>query len=81
MTTRAGDCVLTRTDDGLRVERADPLILIDAAQVERWRRGEDFERGISWKDDVLRIEGTNRTVVYRLGPRHDWSTYLAEWPD
>ena len=28
---------------------------------------------------TLRIEGTNRTVVYRITGRHDEYTYIGEW--
>jgi hypothetical protein len=34
-----------------------------------------------WTGAVLRINGTNRTVIYRITGRHDDWTWIGEWPD
>ena len=82
-------------DGGIRIDQADPRILISAellaeafvapapgvslsAGQETWaRNGTPF-----WGGAVLKIEGVNRTVIYRIGeyvPRV--RGYIGEWPD
>lgn len=72
-----------RGDDGrvrLFIDRADPRILVSAAIVEAARDG--LSPFTSLRGDVLRIEGENRTVLYRIRGKvlTAW-TYEAEWPD
>lgn len=86
-----GDCILTwvNFDDGtVRVERADPRILISAELLDSIARDQppqarlDPVASTTCSGAVLRITGVNRTVIYRIGQYlpavHG---YLAEWPD
>ena len=92
----AGECILTAMADGrVRIDHADPRILISAEllleafiepapgvslsanMVRHGPNGTPF-----WEGAVLKIEGVNRTVIYRVGeyvPRI--RGYVAEWPD
>jgi hypothetical protein len=100
----AGECILTSVYDdegavgratGVRIDRADPRILISAellvesfiapapgvslntGMVREGPNGTPF-----WEGAVLKIEGVNRTVIYRIGeyaPRV--RGYIGEWPD
>jgi hypothetical protein len=91
-----GDCIMTRLADGtIRIDHADPRILISAELlaeafirpapgvslstdlIRQDRNGTPF-----WEGAVLKIEGANRTVIYRIGeyvPRVHG--YIGEWPD
>jgi hypothetical protein len=91
-----GDCICTRLDDGgIRVDHADPRILISGellreALFATWpgvslstgllrqdRNGTPF-----WEGAVLRIEGVNRTVIYRITEYvPSVNVYIGEWPD
>lgn len=77
----AGDCVVTRLDDGrLRIEHADPRVMISGQLLEEIDY--DPAPGVSREGDLLRIEGVNRTVIYRIGEKvSDRYAYYAEWPD
>jgi hypothetical protein len=80
---------------GLHIDHADPRVLISAPVLgeaflapapgvslntdllRQDRNGTPF-----WEGAVLKIEGVNRTVIYRVGaylPRIDG--YIGEWPD
>lgn len=86
-----GECIMTQLYDehrqraGIRIDRADPRILISAELLEMIGRGEGAP-GISlephWTGGILKISGVNRTVIYRVTdyvPRVHG--YIAEWPD
>ena len=79
-----GDAVCTRITgpegDTVRVDRADPVILVAAGLVDDWMRGESNltvrldEGGIfSFGTDG---QGLGR-VSYQLGERHDVWSYVA----
>ena len=81
-----GDCVITRlADDSLRIDRADPRILVSAELLE------SIADGVSpWASvvpraavgAVLKIRGVNREVVYRItGYIEAVRGYIAERPD
>lgn len=77
-----GDCVLKRLHPSgrVRIEHADPRLTIGAQVLDSIRRNPG--PGVSLNDDILRIEGVNRTVVYRIGAKvPDQRAYYAEWPD
>lgn len=76
-----GDCVVTRLyPSGLRIDHADPRILISTEVLEDIRR--DPGPGITLNGDLLRIEGVNRTVIYRIGEKApDLYAHHAQWPD
>jgi len=75
-------CVLTRFIDGsIRVEQADPQIII-AADVLNGIQFGDPNPNLTFDGDVLKIHGTNRTVIYRIAEKvPDLHAYYAEWPD
>jgi len=77
---------LSYTEEGgqLVIDRADSRVLVPRRIVDEVRQGKRRAQGhwCSLTGDVLRIQATNRTVVYRLGqllPERD--SYEAEWPD
>jgi len=87
-----GNCIMTRLADGtIRIDHADPRILISAELLAavfikpapgvtltpEYPGGRGYGEGA-----VLKIEGVNRTVIYRIGeyvPRV--GGYIGEWPD
>jgi len=89
-----GECIMTRLPGGtVRIDRADPRILISAELL-----AEAFVHpapGVSlgpppespngtpfWEGAVLKIEGVNRTVIYRIcGYVPRVRGYIGEWPD
>lgn len=78
--------IFFRTDehhDGtttLTIEHADPRIVITDELLSEIAAGNS--RFCTLRDGVLRIEGTNRTVVYRIGEyRLVPNVHYAEWPD
>jgi hypothetical protein len=94
-----GACEMTRLLDdegrwsGLRINRADPRILIAAELLTATflmsmpgvslapppddRNGTPF-----WRGAVLTIRGVNQTVIYRIGEYVPGvRCYEAEWPD
>ena len=88
-----GECILTTmAAGGVRIDRADPRIMVSAellAQVFGAPAAgvtltmADGPNGTPFFDGaVLRIEGVNRTVIYRMVQYvpavHG---YVAEWPD
>jgi hypothetical protein len=78
-----GDCIITRHwDDGrLTVDQADPRVIVSVEFLEEVRRGKGAPE-ITIRDDVMRIEASNRTVIYRIGEKvPDMYAYYAEWPD
>jgi hypothetical protein len=91
-----GECILTTMADGrARIDHADPRILISAELLvesfivpapgvslnsDMMREGPNGTP--FWEGAVLKIEGVNRTVIYRIGeyvPRV--RGYVGEWPD
>lgn len=79
---RAGDCIMTRHADGiLTVDQADPRILISAELFDELISGIG-DPEVTVTGDVLRIEASNRTVIYRIGEKvPGMRAYYAEWPD
>jgi hypothetical protein len=85
-----GDCILTRFEVvtagaagavQLRVEKADPRILISAEVMDQVTSGSALPQ-VTLKDGVLRIEAVNQTVVYRIVDYlMDIDCYVGEWPD
>lgn len=89
-----GDCTVTSLEDGrLRIDHADPRILISAELLEVIR--DRPVPGVSLREaprssrsgpigigSVLRIEALNRTVIYQIvdyaGSVHG---YIGQWPD
>lgn len=84
---------MTLEDGSLRVEHADPRVLISAELL-----AEAFVRpahgvtisapapGVNgtpfWQGAVLRIEAVNGTLVYRIGEYvPSVHGYIAQWPD
>jgi hypothetical protein len=81
----------------ITIDHADPRILIGADLLRQisegpseWfpfpQRAQVRLAGVVPYEDIylgatLRIEGTNRTVIYRITARHDEHTYIGEWPD
>jgi hypothetical protein len=94
MEAQYGECVITLTDDlvngtQLRVDRADPIVRISPQLLAGM-----LPPGAPWpatydpETRVLRIDGINRTVIYRirdiLEPVPGWPghwEYIGEWPD
>lgn len=80
-----GECVIEVMDDHrLTIVQADPRILISAQIVDALRADEPaYPAGwVTLDGDLLRVEGINLTVIYRIGPKaHDRFAYLAEWVD
>jgi hypothetical protein len=94
-----GACEMTRLLDGegrwsgLRINRADPRILIAAellyeafvnptAGVSLATPPEDRNGTPYWRGAVLTIRGVNQTVIYRIGEYVPGvRCYEAEWPD
>jgi len=85
-----GDFSCTMVDGELRIDHADPRILISGKLLARIFI--EPVRGVSLapppddtpglKGALLHIHGVNRTVIYRIAeyvPRVD--AYIAEWPD
>jgi len=88
-----GECVCTRLDDGtIRIDRADPRILISAEVIDaiidgsmpagRLYRPHSHGGHASYAGALIKIPGVNQTVVYRITEYvpaiHG---YIAEWPD
>lgn len=92
-----GICTLHHYGYKLVIERADPVISIHAYHVNQLRPGTEqpgpdaepwssrlwgLPPEISLDGDLLRMEGFNWTVIYRVGEKiHDSSAYRCEWPD
>lgn len=79
-----GECVVAVTPEGLRIDHADPRVLISAEVVHDLRAGVILRGSphITLNGDLLRIEAVNRTVIYRIGEKTiDRFAYVAEWPD
>lgn len=72
---------MSRTADGsLVIDRADPRIRVTAELLDDIRLG-DWPCA-SLNDGVLRIEASNRTVIYCIGEEVPaMFAYCAEWPD
>jgi hypothetical protein len=87
-----GECWITQIHDPVngtqfRVDRADPVVRISPQLLaETPPPGSGWPASFDGK--VLRIEGVNRTVVYRIrdvlepvpGAFGHWD-YIGEWPD
>jgi len=85
-TDRAGEVWLSRIDDRLVVDRADPKILVSVELMELAADGRlDGARIVEVPDPPSRlfvIEGSNRKVTYRIGRCDEWGNYYeCEWPD
>jgi hypothetical protein len=76
----------------LSIERSDPVIHISHEILKRWMAGDHLPEVTvtpleRWNPrtpvpgTVIRIQGRNRTVIYRLTERLNAHTWLAEWPD
>jgi hypothetical protein len=79
MSKKVGRLTVLREGARTTIVHADPCIQITADMLESTRRG---YTSATLDGDLLRIEGANRTVVYRIGdmvPGLD--AYWAEWPD
>jgi hypothetical protein len=65
---------------GIRVDRADPRILISEEALRDFREHEVLCGEVD--GDILRIRGVNRAVVYRIrNYLPDQRAYVLEWPD
>jgi hypothetical protein len=91
-----GDCICTREDHRVRVDQADPRVLIDAevlATIDSqgpgawpWNASLDHAQSVhhghGYVGSVLKIHGVNRTVIYRItGYVPSVHGYIGEWPD
>lgn len=80
-----GDCILTTLSDRrVHVDQADPRVRLSTRIIHDLRAGQVVHGSpyITLDDDLLRIDGVNRLVIYRLaGMTRDRSGYIAEWPD
>jgi hypothetical protein len=86
-----GECIVTRDigpPERFTIDRADPRVLVSAAlldEIKNARPGEFFafdgRPHAELDGDLLKIYGDNRTVIYRIGDKHDRWNYVAEWPD
>ena len=87
-----GECIVTqvREPDGgvtFRIDRADPVVRIAPELLDQIPRPpSDWPATFDGK--VLRIQGVNQTVVYRIRdilepvPGHfGYWDYIGEWPD
>ena len=87
-----GECWITLIDDPIhgsqfRIERADPVVRISPELLANIPRP-PTDYPASYDGKVLRIEGINRTVVYRIRDELEpvpgvpglWD-YIGEWPD
>ena len=93
MSDAYGECVITRLYDradgvALRVDRADPRILINAELVDEIADNPgpaavlDASGCETYIGALLKIRAVNRNVIYRLTgwlPRE--RAFIAEWPD
>jgi hypothetical protein len=90
-----GECIVTRLDSRrLRIDRADPRILISAELLESVR-DDEMVPGVSLREairssrsgpigigSVLRIEAVNRTVIYQITYYvRSVHGYVGQWPD
>ena len=65
---------------GLLILRADPRIILHTQIISLMLR--DPGAGVALDDDLLRIRGRDRTVLYRLsGYLPELRAWTAEWPD
>ncbi len=91
-----GQCAMTRLANGsIRIDHADPRILISAELLSLVFTNpapgvsintgllRDGENGTPfWEGALLKIEGVNRTVIYRIGEYVSRvHGYIGEWPD
>lgn len=89
-----GECIMTSlldedgTQTGIRIDHADPRVLISAELLEHIASHPDDTRwlDVAWHSAhvgaTLKINGVNRTVVYRItGYVAAVHGYIAEWPD
>lgn len=66
---------------GVDIVQADPRIRVSADLLDEIRAGE-CGPCVTLNGDVLRIQGSNRQVVYRIGDKvPHLDAYEAEWPD
>lgn len=78
---RLGRLTLVYEGADLRITEADPHILIAAEVLDQIRAGHCHPCA-TLTDDILRIEASNQTVIYRIGERElGRDVYHAEWPD
>jgi len=83
-----GECSMTRLADGrIRIDHADPRILISGELLDQINDGSSpwaqIEwNGLSYVGGTLKINGVNQRVVYQITqflPRI--YGYIGEWPD
>jgi hypothetical protein len=65
-----GECYVSQVGGKIRVERADPEILIAVSLLDEIAAGRGAEH-VSLEGDAFTIRGTNRTVIYDLGELTD----------
>lgn len=86
-----GECIITRRDGRLWIDRADPRVAITVQLLNEIICGRTLpgvtirhpdNGALSLRGSVIRIEAANRTVLYRLEECLDWcSCWTAVWPD
>lgn len=91
--TPDGECIITRFEDGsVRIDHADPRILISAELVDEVARGEanpaatldrlNFTVPNGHVGALLKIRAVNRHLIYRLADYlPSVHGYVGEWPD
>ena len=94
MGVQYGECVITQTYDPvhgtrLHVDQADPIVRITPQLLAAIPPpGAPWPATYDPKSRILRINGVNRTVIYRVreilepapGLSGHWD-YIGEWPD
>ena len=90
-----GDCIMTSLYDdhgqraGIRIDHADPRILISAELLDAMVDGEnhphcwvDLAGCATYDGATMKIAAANRTVIYRIITYvPSVRGYIAEWPD
>ena len=90
-----GECIITSLYDdhgqpaGVRIDHADPRILISAELVDAMVDGEfpdhcwvDLAGCTTYDGATIKITAVNRTVIYRITEYvPSVRGYIAEWPD
>lgn len=85
-----GNVIVHRDGDRLRIEHADPRVVISFQLLDAIVRGDGHPDvtitaapgAAGWQDAVIRINAANRTLVYRLTECLGWYCgWIMEWPD